>query len=47
MRLDAERVPTVYPVFASLEIAEQSTALGDGARAQEVLSAVGDNCLAT
>lgn len=47
MSLDAERTPTIYTVFACVENAERLTALGDGARAQEVLAAAGDTCLAT
>ncbi len=40
MSLDPERTPAVYPVFAWLEIAERLDALGDGALAAAIRSAM-------
>ncbi len=36
MSLDPERMPTVYPVFAWLEIAGRLADLGDGALAADI-----------
>ncbi len=40
MSLDPERMPTVYPVFAWLEIAGRLAALGDGALAADIQAAM-------
>ncbi len=40
MSLDPERTPTVYPVFAWLEIAGRLAALGDGALAADIQQAM-------
>ena len=40
MRLDPERTPVVYPVFAWLEIADQLSVLGDGALAAAITAAM-------
>ncbi len=40
MSLDPERTPTVYPVFAWLEIAGRLAALGDGALAADIQEAM-------
>ncbi len=40
MSLDPERMPTVYPVFAWLEIAGRLAALGDGALAADIQHAM-------
>ncbi|MDP9472572.1 MAG: hypothetical protein M3Q71_18225 [Chloroflexota bacterium] len=40
MSLDPERTPTVYPVFAWLEIAGRLEVLGDGALARDIFTAM-------
>ena len=40
MSLDPERSPSVYPVFAWLEIADQLSTLGDGALAEAIRQAM-------
>ncbi len=40
MSLDPERTPMIYPVFAWLEIAGRLAALGDGALAADIRSAI-------
>ncbi len=40
MRLDPERTPMVYPVFAWLEIAGRLADLGDGALAADIQHAM-------
>ncbi len=40
MSLDPERMPSVYPVFAWLEIADRLDGVGDGALAADIRSAM-------